>query len=178
MKTLRELLTKRCEEDGFNTDDESLEECLRESGDVIWEGEYSEQRWRTTYTVVSKLDGRLFRFSSFIARTEGDDAESCGYAFEGIDNVVEVVPYEKVTIAYKALEDEGPGLVVNGGIVIKNDLECDDKLKLLSGLQQLHRAAHDLQEGGPQTLLFLREQMSELQDQLLDYAADTLRKGR
>jgi len=42
MKTLRELLTKRCEEDGFNTDDESLEECLREAGEVIWEGEYSD----------------------------------------------------------------------------------------------------------------------------------------
>ena len=106
MKTLRELLTKLCEEDGFNTDDESLEECLRESGEIIWEGEYSEHRWITTYMVVSKLDGRLFRFSSFIAKTEDGDAESCGYEFEGIDNVVEVVPYEKVTIAYKAIEDE------------------------------------------------------------------------
>ena len=101
MPTLREILTKSCELEGFDTDDESLEEHLREGYEVVWTGDHDEHRWRTEYTVVSQVGDRFFQYSSYIGKSEDGDAESCGYTFEGIDHALEVYPHEVMTIIYK-----------------------------------------------------------------------------
>ena len=105
MNTLRGLLTTYCESKGYSAEEDSLEEALRESFSVVWTGEADEHRWRTEYDVVAKIndDGvdRFFKYTTFTAKTEDGDAESCGYYFEGIDNVVEVFPKEVTTTIYQ-----------------------------------------------------------------------------
>jgi hypothetical protein len=106
MKTLREILTEKCVQEGWATDDENLEEVLRECYPAVYEEELSQHRWRVDYKVVAKIeDGNIERFFSFTSYgNSGDlDAEGCGYEFEGIDNVVEVEPYQETVTKYKAI---------------------------------------------------------------------------
>lgn len=104
IKTLRQLLTDYCEKEGYATDDESLEETLRECFDEVWEGDEDECRWRIDYSIVCKIedDGspRYFEYSACKGTNE-NSWEDAGYYFEGIDNVREVYPKEVTTTIYK-----------------------------------------------------------------------------
>ena len=107
MKTLREILVAVCKEEGWGTEDENLEEALREGYTGISETEKSDHRWRVEYYIVACIpDGdkdRYFRYTS--CRPDGDlDWEDSGYCFEGIDNVVEVEPYEVTSTAYRVIK--------------------------------------------------------------------------
>ena len=104
MKTLRELLTEENTLHGYELDDDSLEETLRESFEVVWEGNERPHRWRIDYDVVIKIpDGYLSRFFKFTAckGTNENSWEDAGYYFEGIDKVREVYPHEVTVVQYK-----------------------------------------------------------------------------
>ena len=104
IKTLRQLLTEYREAGIWPTDDESLEDALRECFEEIWEGDDEEYRWRIEYDVVCKIDDngspRYFRYSA-CKGTNDNSWEDAGYIFEGIDNVCEVYPEETTVITYK-----------------------------------------------------------------------------
>jgi hypothetical protein len=103
MKTLRELLVDLAGD--VDADDEELEECLRECGDVVWDGNEDEHRWRIEYEVVAKfMDGDKVRYFKYSAckGTNDNSWEDAGYDFEGIDKVYEVFPKEIVTTVYVA----------------------------------------------------------------------------
>ena len=103
-KSLRVLLEEYNKSEGFDTDDDTLEESLRECFPVVWEGDEDEHRWRIEYSVVCKIiDGsseRYFKYSSCKGTNE-NSWEDAGYYFEGIDGVVEVFPTEVETIVYQ-----------------------------------------------------------------------------
>lgn len=99
MKTLREILTEKCEAEGWGTDDIELEETLREIYPVVSSEHHEAKRWCDIWMLVANVDGRFFRYSGYTNNNE-NDAEGSGYHFEGIDNVVEVFPKEIVEIIY------------------------------------------------------------------------------
>lgn len=102
MKSLRKLL-----EDVYNEGEEAcdslLHEILTECCPIEWEGDYEEHRWRTEYDQVRSVSDegvtRYFRHSNYYSNSD-NDAEGCGYCFEGIDNVVEVFPKEVTVIEF------------------------------------------------------------------------------
>tara|TARA_R110000803_G_C11989465_1_gene321795 strand:- start:18319 stop:18678 length:360 start_codon:yes stop_codon:yes gene_type:complete len=103
MKKLRELLVEIAAGKGFifdSDDDENLEETLRLNCRVVSTEINSEHRWRTELHQVCELDGRFFGVSNYTAKTIEGDAESCGYEFEGIDNIPELFAVEVMTTAY------------------------------------------------------------------------------
>ena len=111
-KTAREVLTAIAIERGsvsepvVDVSDELLEEIMRECGESVWDGDYDEHRWATFFTVVSKYEvGNEVYYLSFSDYTAGgdNDAEGCGYYFEGIDNVQLMEPYEKVVTGYRVI---------------------------------------------------------------------------
>jgi len=111
-KTAREVLTAITIEEGsvletvVEINEEILEETMRENGECVWDGDYEEHRWATFFTVVSKyeVEGETY-YLSFSDYTAGgdNDAEGCGYHFEGIDNVQVMEPYEKMVIDYRVI---------------------------------------------------------------------------
>lgn len=101
MKTLREILTDRCTDDGCEADDEALEEVLRDCYNEVYRDSGDEHRWRVEYETVKEVEGRFFRVSSFVGKGDCMDAEEAGYSFEGIDNCPEVYPHEVKALIYK-----------------------------------------------------------------------------
>jgi len=103
MKTLRDLLTDKCIEKGWDFSEESLEETLRNNFPIVWKGDEDSHRWRIEYSVVCKIldDGveRFFCYSS-CKGTNDNSWEDAGYNFEGIDKVYEVYPKIVETITY------------------------------------------------------------------------------
>ena len=106
MKTLRELLTEYNIEEGYSTDDSSLEETLREAFPIVYKGDAEEHRWRIEYNYVCKIDNRFFCYTEHSSKSERCCGEDVGYFFEGIDNVPEVYPHEVKTIEYRLTKDE------------------------------------------------------------------------
>jgi hypothetical protein len=108
MKTLREILTQHNSAQGWDTSEECLEESLRESFDVVWEGDEDARRWRINYQRVCEIvvygQKRYFMYSA-CKGTNDNSWEDAGYVFEGIDNVVEVFPKEVKTTIYVSKED-------------------------------------------------------------------------
>ena len=103
MKTLRQILEEHNKVEGFDVDDDALEESLRESFPVVWTGDEDSHRWRIDYSCVCKIvDAMNERFFTYSAckGTNDNSWEDAGYCFEGIDNVVEVFPKEVTTITY------------------------------------------------------------------------------
>jgi len=107
MRTLRQILTEKCEKDGTmsrDIDDELLEETLREDYLTVWEGDDESHRWRIEFSVVVKIiDDNMERFFCMSAckGTNDNSWEDAGYYFEGIDKVCEVYPHEVTTTVYK-----------------------------------------------------------------------------
>lgn len=106
MRSLRELLVDDCQANEYSPNDDcNLEEALRESFPVVWEGDDEVHRWRIDYTCVCKImDGENARFFSYSAckGTNQNSWEDAGYHFEGIDEVGEVYPVEVTTIRYQS----------------------------------------------------------------------------
>jgi hypothetical protein len=105
MKTLRELLTDIHKRSNFDTDEDTLEETLRELP-IVFKGNHDTHRWRVDYDCVAKVeDDGVDRYFMYTACTGvGDNSwEDAGYEFEGIDNVVEVKPVEKTVTDYVLL---------------------------------------------------------------------------
>ena len=104
MKTLRELITEYCTTQGFSTDEDILEECLKESFDEVFRGDEDAHRWYSNYWVVVAIpDGestRYFEYRHCEPNQDGSSAEDCGYVFEGIDNIREVYPKQVLTTIY------------------------------------------------------------------------------
>ena len=107
MKTLRELLTEECVAEGWDVDDNGLEEALRECFTSVHHEPKSSHRWREEFWNVAKIDDsgveRLFMYTSY-SNTGENDAEGCGYYFEGIDNVIEVMPEKYTATRYVPLK--------------------------------------------------------------------------
>lgn len=105
MKTLRELLSEYTTSAGWGDDDDVLEEALRESFAGVHREPKSSHRWREEFWNVAKIADsgveRFFKFTSY-SNTGENDAEGCGYYFEGIDEVIEVIPEEYTAVRYVA----------------------------------------------------------------------------
>ena len=103
MNTLRKLLSNYTISEGWGDDDETLEEALRESFTIIHTEPKSSHRWREEHWCVVSIDDdgvtRFFKFSGWSSTNE-NDAEGCGYYFEGIDKVLEVKPEEYTATRY------------------------------------------------------------------------------
>lgn len=108
MSTLREILTQHNAAQGWDTDEDCLEESLRECFDVVWEGNEDERRWRIDFSVVCKIvDEGVERFFEYTCckGTNENSWQDAGYVFEGIDNIPEVFPKEVKTIIYVVKEN-------------------------------------------------------------------------
>ena len=103
MKTLRQILTNYCLANGWGTDDDELEETLRECFDVVAHTEDRPHRWCIEFDCVCKIEDegctRYFEYSS-CKGTNDNSWSDAGYEFEGIDNVVEVFPKEVMVVKY------------------------------------------------------------------------------
>lgn len=107
MDTLREILTKKALSEGWSTNDEGLEEILRDYYTQVSRKEFCKHRWMIRYLVVVEIEDRFFQFTDFVSLSSDGDAESAGYEFEGIDKVPEVYPSKKVITVYKTTPPEG-----------------------------------------------------------------------
>lgn len=103
MKTLRELLVERCVAEGWDMDEEGLQELLCEGYPVVWEGDNVESRWYTAATaVVQVVDGDNKRyFSHSICTYSGENSpEDAGFYPTAIDDIQEVFPVQVMTTVY------------------------------------------------------------------------------
>lgn len=110
METLREILTKKALSNGYKPDEiceYDLEETLRKWYTEVHRRELRKHRWRIEHWVVAEIEGRFFQFTDFTSLAGDDNPESCGYEFEGIDNVLEVFPHKESITTYKLTPYEG-----------------------------------------------------------------------
>jgi len=104
--SLKQLLTKRCEEKGYSCDADNnadFYEWFEIVSDVVWIGEPDTHRWYTRYEVVRKLTvgGIEYFFSDDCWDVSGDNsAEDCGWECPDIDQIQQVFPKQVLTTIY------------------------------------------------------------------------------
>lgn len=100
--TPKEYLYKWCEEQEFRTNDDDLEEVLRER-DVTDAFNISHRRRWDTYNKVASVGGTLIMYE--YAHTTTDwSAKECGYEFDW-DSVYFVREVERTVIDYEIIKE-------------------------------------------------------------------------
>ena len=65
MSTVREILTKYCESEGFEANEGNLIELLTEA-DVVHESDFDKHRWYIEKTSVAKIDDSFIAYTDYV----------------------------------------------------------------------------------------------------------------
>jgi hypothetical protein len=95
-KTVFEHVKKYCESKGYDTDEESIIETIRDA-DEVWRDSGDRHRWYILYEIVVEINGMLIGFIQAECTGDNDAEDQCPF---DKDSIEEYVATEKVVKVY------------------------------------------------------------------------------
>lgn len=102
--TAYEFVVKYNESKGWDIENDSIFETLRDGANTVFIGDRDEHRWYTEYFCVVDLDGTLIGFTNARSNTESATLADMGYEFD-IDSICYAEKVEKVIYVYVKKEE-------------------------------------------------------------------------